>query len=70
MIPMMEIFVNDVAKEIPEGSTIQSLVAVLGLSPAGLAIALDDAVVPRSQWATRIVHANARILVLTASQGG
>lgn len=67
---MMQIFVNDVAKEIPEGSTLQSLVAVLGLSPAGLAIALDDAVVPRSQWATRIVPAKARILLLTASQGG
>lgn len=67
---MMQIFVNDVAKEIPERSTIQSLVEVLGMKPAGLAIALDDAVVPRSQWPTTTLHSKARILLLTASQGG
>lgn len=67
---MMQIFVNDTAKEIADGSTIQSLVEVLGVKPAGLAIAVDDAVVPRSQWPTRVLHTKARILLLTASQGG
>jgi sulfur carrier protein len=66
----MQIFLNDTAKEIPEGSTLGSLLQILGLNPAGLAIAVDESVVPRSQWPATVLHPSARILLLTASQGG
>lgn len=36
----------------------------------GVAVALDDAVVPRSTWATTPVPATGRLEVVTAVQGG
>lgn len=39
-------------------------------SRLGIAVALDDAVVPRSLWATTPVNPGARIELVTAVQGG
>lgn len=36
----------------------------------GVAVALDGAVVPRSQWATQTIEANARLEIIRATQGG
>ncbi|ADG73408.1 thiamine biosynthesis protein ThiS [Cellulomonas flavigena DSM 20109] len=38
--------------------------------PTGVAVALDDAIVPRGLWATTAVPAGARVEVVTAVQGG
>ncbi|GGM27886.1 sulfur carrier protein ThiS [Promicromonospora citrea] len=39
-------------------------------APQGVAVALDDAVVPRGAWSTTTVRPGDRVEVVTAVQGG
>ena len=54
------------------GSTVRALLDVLGLDEAarGVAVAVDAEVVPRAEWATATLGADARVEVLNAVQGG
>jgi sulfur carrier protein len=70
----MKISVNGAEREAEEGSSVAGVVAlVTGRAtgrPAGVAVALNDQVVPRADWNTTIVREADRIEVLTAVQGG
>ncbi|MDA8358763.1 MAG: sulfur carrier protein ThiS [Actinomycetota bacterium] len=62
--------VNGVPRELPRGTTIDDIVAELCPSRSGIAVALDDDVVPRSRWATTSVETGQRVEVVTATAGG
>lgn len=66
----MEIWINGEAKTVADGATISDLAGLLGLPDRGVAIALDDAVVPKGRWATMALASQARVEILTAVQGG
>lgn len=68
----MRILVNGDERALPEGATVESLVAVLGApeSGRGVAVAVEGMVVPRSEWAEVELSPGARVEVLTAVQGG
>ncbi len=56
-----------------DGATVAELVGRTGLDPQaarGIAVAVDDEVVPRGEWPSRIVASGASVEVLTAMQGG
>ncbi len=54
------------------GSTIADVVARLieGAEPKGIAVAVGRNVIPRSEWATTTVQAEAPIEIVTAAAGG
>ena len=67
----MNITLNGQARELPPGSTIADVLAILGYdSPKGVAVAVDGSVVPRSTWEGFDLHSGMRIEVLRAVQGG
>ena len=66
----MTVTVNGRDRDLPDGAVLADAVAAVSGAPAGLAVALNDDVVPRADWATTRVHAGDRIEVLTAVQGG
>jgi sulfur carrier protein len=73
----MIVYVNGERRELPAQATVSSVLELLsseGDSPAaasrGLAVALDDEVVPRSRWSATPIAEGARIEVLAAIQGG
>lgn len=78
----MKIIVNGAERETAEGSSVAGVVAsvtghITGRvtdtgtgRTAGVAVALNDEVVPRADWSTTIVREADRIEVLTAVQGG
>ena len=66
----MKITVNGAERETEEGSSVAGVVAAVTGRPAGVAVALNDQVVPRADWNTTIVREADRIEVLTAVQGG
>ena len=61
---------NGVAEDLAAGTTVADLVARHLESPRGVAVARNEEVVPRSQWATTPVTAGDRFEILTAAQGG
>lgn len=65
----MKVIVNDEEVQIDEQTTVEGLLAQLGISGKGIAVAVDWAVLPRSLWDTTISD-GARIEVVTAVQGG
>lgn len=68
----MRIFVNDEPREVNAGeATVAALMASAGLpSLDGVAVAVNDGVVPRHAWAARPLEAGDRVLVIRATQGG
>jgi sulfur carrier protein len=68
----MNVHVNGAAREVAEGSSVQALVALLGMDPSarGVAVALDARVVPRARWKDTEVGPGSRVEVVTAMQGG
>lgn len=68
----MIVYCNDVRTEVPdEELTIEAfLVARYGASPKGVAVAINDSVVPRGEWQRHIIRDGDSILLVTAVQGG
>ena len=66
----MIITVNGTAREVPEGIRVDALVASLGHPDRGVAVAIGDAVVPRTRWEATTVVDGAVVEILTAVQGG
>lgn len=67
---MIALMVNGSATDVAPGSTVASLVAGLGPDPRGVAVALNEAVVPRSAWPRTTLRPGDRVEVLRATQGG
>ena len=65
----MKVTVNDEAVEVDSQTTIAALLLTMGFPDRGIAVAVDWAVLPRSQWHTALAD-GARVEVLTAVQGG
>jgi sulfur carrier protein len=66
----MTVIVNGQRWELPDGATLADVLGRLGAPSAGVAVALDGAVVPRVSWPGTSLHPDARIDVFTAVQGG
>jgi|1185.fasta_scaffold06831_3 sulfur carrier protein len=66
----MKITVNGAEHEAEEGSSVAGVVSSVTGRTGGVAVALNDQVVPRTDWNTTIVREADRIEVLTAVQGG
>ena len=65
----MKVMVNDQAVEVAEQTTVAALLTTMGFPDKGIAVAVDWAVLPRSQWQTALAD-GARVEVVTAVQGG
>jgi sulfur carrier protein len=71
----MIIVVNAERLEVDERTTVATLLQSLGYPDRGIAVALDQTVLPRSCWATKLSALAAssrpvRLEVVTAVQGG
>lgn len=66
----MKLLLNGDPQELSDGTTVAELVAQRLPSPNGVAVAVDEELVPRSQWASRILSDGERVEVLSAVQGG
>jgi sulfur carrier protein len=66
------ILLNGQRSDLDAGETLAAVLARLGLAldARGVAVAVDGEVVPRSTWESFALHADARVEVLTAMQGG
>lgn len=65
----MIVVVNHKQIEVVEPTTVATLLASLGYPDRGIAVAMDDALLPRSGWTTTLSDGT-RLDVVTAVQGG
>ena len=67
----MEITLNDQIQTIAESTTLSEIVlAQLGEKQNGVAVALNNAVIPKINWQTTQLKSNDHILIIKATQGG
>lgn len=63
--------VNDEAHTFDRDASVLSALQKLGLAERrGIAVAIDDTVVTRSQWEKRTLADGQRLLIIQATQGG
>jgi sulfur carrier protein len=66
----MRFWINGKSHELPEPVSVSDALAVLGAPSTGVAVAVDDELVPRADWPRHRLAAEAKVEVLTAVQGG
>ncbi len=66
----MTIKVNNKETELAQGNTIADLASQLGLPEKGVAIALNNRMIPRAQWAEQTLQTNDSLVIIKAACGG
>jgi sulfur carrier protein len=67
----MNIHVNDQTRNVALDATLLDLLRDLALAERrGVAVAINDSVVPRTDWPARTLAEADRVLVIQAAQGG
>jgi sulfur carrier protein len=68
---MIEVSINQKGYSIPETGTLVDVLALLQIVQAdGIAIALNEEVIPRGEWAEHVLRPRDRVFVIRATQGG
>jgi len=66
----MYITVNNETQEISENTSIQLLIENLKISINGIAIAINNSVIKKSEWPSTIINNQDDILIIKSTQGG
>ncbi|MDG3582778.1 MULTISPECIES: sulfur carrier protein ThiS [Galbibacter] len=66
---MITVNVNSTKHTFSQGINTQELLEQLQVSPNGIAVAINNQVVPKAKWQETITN-NANILIIKATQGG
>jgi sulfur carrier protein len=66
----MRVLVNGQPRELPPDTTVAAVVASVTAAPTGVAVAVNETVVPRGSWESVRLGEADRVEVLTAVQGG
>lgn len=66
----MKISVNNQVTEITSPTTIYDLAEHLQLPGKGIAIAINNKMVPRTEWAVRLLQENDNVVLIKAACGG
>jgi sulfur carrier protein len=67
----MEIQINNQSHHISEGTTVCQLICnILQLDTAGIALAINDQIVPRHFWESHQFQSRDTVLIIKAARGG
>ena len=67
----MEVRINNQVKVFAPETSLQALLSELGFEEArGIAVAVNEQVMPKSQWHSYYLQANDSITIIRATQGG
>ncbi|MET3126455.1 sulfur carrier protein [Arcicella rosea] len=67
----MTVFVNDETFEFSENPTLIEVLNQQGINELrGLALAINEEVIPRAEWSAIKLESNDRLMLIRATQGG
>ncbi|CAB4691853.1 MAG: sulfur carrier protein ThiS [Actinobacteria bacterium] len=67
---MISIRLNGNEEQFPDDATLAEVVQHITSATQGIAVAVDEHVIRRTDWASTALHSGAQVDVLTAVQGG
>ena len=67
----MNVIVNGQDQSVADNLHVEALLMEMGqVDKGGIAVAVNDMVVPKSQWSKYVIHDGDKVLIIKASQGG
>lgn len=66
----MQVYLNQKETEVPEGTTVKGLLDRQQIAAEGTAIAIDNKLVPKSEWDNRTLTPGDKITLIRATFGG
>jgi sulfur carrier protein len=67
----VKVYVNDEGVELAERASVAALLEAMALAGlSGVAVAVNDEVVPRGEWGSRPLEDGDRVLLIAPIQGG
>ncbi|TDO24464.1 sulfur carrier protein ThiS [Pedobacter duraquae] len=67
----MEITVNHQTYQVTDVCSIEQMLnVVLPLSQSGIAVAINEVIIPKKSWSSELIKSNDQILIIRATQGG
>ncbi len=70
MLGSMQIFINGKAREVPDSTTINTLLALLELGGQRIAVEVNEELVPRSEFGEHQLATDDKIEIIHAVGGG
>jgi len=68
---MVQVTINRESFVLPDTGTLADVLPLLDISrPDGIAIAVNDNVIPKGEWQQYKLQANDKVFVIRATQGG
>jgi sulfur carrier protein len=68
---MPEVLINREKFQLPESGVLADVLPLLKIDqPDGIAIAVNDAVIPKGEWESYALQSQDRVFVIRATQGG
>ena len=68
---MTEVWINQQTFQLPDGGVLADVLPLLQIAQAdGIAIAVNEEVVPGREWAGYVLRGGDRVFVIRATQGG
>ena len=67
---MITVIVNEIRIEIEENTNISQLLQKTNTAISGIAIAINNQIVSKTNWETQQFNNNDNVLIIRASQGG
>ena len=69
-IEIMQVKLNDKEYSINEGTSLAEFISSLGIKTSGVAIAIDNEIIPKSIWEETILTSNTEMMLIHAVSGG
>ncbi len=67
----MNVLINNIPYELPENATAPAVLQAMNIiSDRGVALAINNNVVPRSEWSACIIAEGDKVTLIKATQGG
>lgn len=66
----MDIRLNNKSIQIDESISVQQLIDEQNISSKGIAVAINNSVIAKSNWSDTEIKENDNIIIITATQGG
>ena len=67
----MVVIINNSNINLPTASNLETALLQFGLqNKSGIAVAVNELVIPKNQWESNILNENDKILIITPTQGG
>lgn len=70
LIEKISVSVNEKVHSFSPAATLQSILSELTISEKGIAIAINEQIIPKTEWDKTRLNNNDKILIITATQGG